>query len=313
LSSLSPEIPSERRRVTDRLSAIAQAVSHVIVAALAITYVCGFVILFLFDNSYGIVDFGLFRSKVIVVGGVFAVMIAVSFVANFRLFGMFNLRTRASDWQDRLAATNIDQPTLAGILPYMIFSQLLLSPLFVPMLNSSFKSGLRTFFGCIAISAIGSLIALYNLKLRKIFRAAPTILLWLLVLCLTVILTRYSSPAFLCLVAWLGLIAVMIFAVLFALAKQETLRTFEWERNLLIAFTLLVGIYALGIFPDIKTQFGGGAPTAVLLRLSKKVPPFVSENVRVNLIDQTESGYYVDPGTKRAVFIRRDLVEGIQY
>jgi hypothetical protein len=291
-------------------------VSHVVVAALAVVYFCGFVILFVYDNSYGIVEFGLFRSKVVVVGGLFGLMLAVSFVATSRLAGMFGLRTKASEWQQGIQTNeptlaDDSPPTFLGIVPSIIFSQLLLASLFSLILDSPFRSAPRALVSCVVCFAAGSLILMYKKGLRRLAPWLPTSLLWVAVLFLAFFLNRYSSSSFLYLVAWLSLITAFTIGMVYALAK--TLKTFEWEKNVVLGLILLLGIFALKIFPDIKTQFGGGAAPVVLIHLAKRVPPFASDSIRVSLIDETERGYYVDPGNKRAVFIPRELVEGIQY
>jgi len=53
------------------------------------------------------------------------------------------------------------------------------------------------------------------------------------------------------------------------------------------------GTYAIFVYPDIAHQFGGGSPVPIVLHLTKKLPPVDSEIVPVDLIDETEQGYYV--------------------
>src|SRR6266404_1058452 len=75
----------------NRTSALLQTSSHVLVVGAGLVYLFGFIVVSIFDATYGIADFNLFRTKVIAVGTLFVFLIAVPMVLTFRMFSFFGL------------------------------------------------------------------------------------------------------------------------------------------------------------------------------------------------------------------------------
>jgi len=59
-----------------RTASFLQTISHLLVVGAGIVYLFGFIIVSVFDASYGIADFSLFRTKVIAVGTLFVFLLA---------------------------------------------------------------------------------------------------------------------------------------------------------------------------------------------------------------------------------------------
>jgi hypothetical protein len=73
----------------NRVSATLQTASHVLVVGAGLIYLFGYIIVSLFDATYSIADFTLFRTKVVAVGALFVVLVALAMLLTFRMFSMF--------------------------------------------------------------------------------------------------------------------------------------------------------------------------------------------------------------------------------
>ena len=77
----------------------------------------------------------------------------------------------------------------------------------------------------------------------------------------------------------------------------------------------VVVCYSLRIYPTIKPQFGGGAPTLVMFTFPRQNAPQIPDS-QAKLIDETEQGYYVSfaqDNQESVYFIRRDLIESVKF
>src|SRR5260221_14478451 len=97
----------------NRVSVLLQTSSHVLVVGAGIVYLFGFVIVSIFDASYGIADFSLFRTKVIAVGTVFLILIAVPMLLTFRIFSLFGLTIARAETSVRVV-TPKNRPLVAA-------------------------------------------------------------------------------------------------------------------------------------------------------------------------------------------------------
>jgi hypothetical protein len=69
----------------NRVSAVMQTASHVLVVGAGLVYVCGFIIVSVFDSTYGIVDFALFRTEIAATGTLFLFVLMFPVVFVLRL------------------------------------------------------------------------------------------------------------------------------------------------------------------------------------------------------------------------------------
>jgi hypothetical protein len=93
-----------------RSSALLQTSSHVLVVGAGLVYLFGFIIMSIFDASYGIADFSLFRTKVIAVGTLFVFLVALPMMVTFRMFSVFGLT--ADPGRDSCRTGHAEEQTL---------------------------------------------------------------------------------------------------------------------------------------------------------------------------------------------------------
>jgi hypothetical protein len=91
------------------------------------------------------------------------------------------------------------------------------------------------------------------------------------------------------------------------------IRSFKLPAVLLWSLSLL-SLYATFLFPKIKGNWGGGTPIPALLTLANATGSTPSEGQRINLIEATDSGYYITlEGKKNVVYIPRSSVLRIEF
>jgi hypothetical protein len=126
-------------------------------------------------------------------------------------------------------------------------------------------------------------------------------------------LLKYANRPFFWIVLWFSACCAFTVHFIYLLSKPGEARSAPWERFLLLMAPILFGGYAIHVYPNVRREFGGGANVPIVLHMSKKSSVFNTESAAVSLIDETEQGYYVVHGSDKAVFVKRDLVEEVEF
>jgi hypothetical protein len=297
----------------NRTSTLLQTSSHVLVVGAGLVYLFGFIIVSVFDATYGIADFSLLRTKVISVGIVFAVLVGLSVVVTFRMFSFFGLTVKHADISE-VTITPQNRPfaivDMALSIPLVCFG--LAWPLSFLFLAFPIWTG-KWFSLVIVTSAIT---ATQGVTGKKWFNSHPFLFVILSASntsAFFVILFVYGHRSIFWFVVWLSLVCLFTLQTSFKISNPEEVRKTEWERLFLTIVPVIFGLYATKLYPKIPHQFGGGAPVPIILHSSKKLPALDSENATVSLIDETEQGYYVLSGADKAIFVARGLVEEVEF
>src|SRR4029077_18193303 len=127
------------------------------------------------------------------------------------------------------------------------------------------------------------------------------------------VLYKYSTRSFLWIVLWFCLVQVATFQTLHQVTQPDGIRRTHWEREIWMYLPFIFGLYATAVYPNIKHEYGGGAPVPIVFHLTKKLPVFDSESVPVSLIDETDHGYCVLRGSDKVIFVARGLVEEVEF
>jgi hypothetical protein len=298
----------------NRTSALLQTSSHVLVVGAGLVYLFGFIIVSVFDATYGSADFSLFRTKVIAVGIVFVVLVALGMVLTFRMFSLFGLAVESSLFgltvtpQNRLVV-------LVDVALSIPFACLRLAwPLSFLFLGTPLWVG-NWYLLIVILSAVLVTLKFISKKYDAHHKHPFVLLLFnaLNTSAFFIILLRYAPRNIFWFVVWLSLVCIFTLQISLKVRNFDEARKTEWERLFLTIVPVIFGLYAVKVYPKIEHQFGGGAPVPIVLHLTKKLPAFDSENATVSLIDETEQGYNVLSGSDRAVFVTRGLVEEVEF
>jgi hypothetical protein len=297
-----------------RTSALLQTSSHVLVVGAGIVYLFGFIIMSVFDASYGIADFSLFRTKVIAVGTLFVFLTALPMVLTFRMFSVFGLTTdRADILPVPISPKNGFLLTLDVALS-IPFACVGLATLLL-FLFATFPQWWEGWgFGLFVLTA--AVTVALGIFAKKWFNAHPFLFVFLSALNTAALfwsLFKYSGRSLFWFVVWLSAVCVVTLQTSLKIRNPDQVRKTEWERLFLTIVPVIFGLYATKVYPNIAHQFGGGAPVPIVLHLAKRLPVFDSDSVPVALIDETEQGYYVVRGSDKALFIARGLVEEVEF
>jgi hypothetical protein len=296
----------------NRISANLQAASHLLVVGAGLVYLFGFIVVSVFDASYGIADFSVFRTKVIAVGALFVFLVGLAMIVTFRIFHIFGLAPERANPSPIQATPQNRAFIIADVALSIPFACVGLTMPLVFLFTKFPWTGSGYIFIVLSIAAA---VALGFLGLKWL-NTHPFLFVSLSALNtagLLWILFRYADRSNFWFVVWLSVACTFTFHISQKLRKTEEIHRTEWERLLLIIVPAIFGLYATRVFPNIKHEFGGGAPVPVILHLTKKLPPFDSEIVPVSLIDETEQGYYVLRGSDKAVFVARGMVEAVEF
>src|SRR6266404_2409045 len=297
----------------NRTSALLQTSSHVLVVGAGLVYLFGFIIVSIFDATYGIADFSLFRTKVIAVGTVFVILVSLGMVLTFRMFSLFGLTAQHVNVFAVVVTPQNRSFIIADVALSIPFA---CTGLAFPLsfLFSGFP--IRTGTGAALIIILAAVSVALGVIGQKRFNAHPyffVVLSALNTISLLIVLFRYGHRSMFWFVVWLSLVCLFTLQTSFKISNPEEVRRTEWERLFLTIVPAIFGVYATMLYPAIPHQFGGGAPVPIILHLSKKLPALDSENPTVSLIDETEQGYYVLSGADKAVFVARGLVEEVEF
>jgi hypothetical protein len=297
----------------NRTTSFLQSTSHVLVVGAGVVYLFGFIIVSIFDASYGVADFNLFRTKVIAVGTLFVFLLAVPMLMTFRMFAFFGLTVEHAPTAG-LTVEPRNRPFLVADVAVSIpFACIGLSFL-LPFLFNTNPEWRGAGFGLFMLLAV--LRIALGFSARKWFNARPFLFVFfdsITTVALLVVLFRYTARGFFWFIVWLSLVCLFTLQVTSRIRKPEEARRTEWERLFLTIVPIIFGLYATKVYPNIRHHYGGGAPVPIVLHLTKKLPVFDSETVPVSLIDETEQGYYVLRGSDKAMFVARGLVEEVEF
>jgi hypothetical protein len=297
----------------NRTSAFLQTTSHVLVVGAGLVYLFGFIIVSIFDATYGIADFSLFRTKVVAVGTVFVILVSIGMLLTFRMFSIFGLTVEHANISS-VAVTDQNKPFIIAEVALSIPFACMGVAVPLSFLFSAFPIWTWAMVGFILIQA--AVIATLGVMRQKRFNEHPFVFVFLSALntaALFLVLFCYGNRNTFWFVVWLSLVCLFTLQTSFKISKPEELRRTEWERLFLTIVPIVFGLYATKLYPKIPHQFGGGEPVPIVLHLTKKLPVFDSESASVSLIDETEQGYYVLSANDKALFVARSLVEGVEF
>lgn len=298
-----------------RIATALQTVSQALIVGAGLVYLFGFLIVSIFDATYGIADFSLFRTKVIAVGGLFVFLVALAMVVTFRMFSLFGLTVQRADISALMVTPQNRSFIITDVALSIPFAAVgMIVPLYFVFSVTSDALSMLQHFGLFMIPF--AIVAGLGVSAKKWFNTHPVLfvsLSFLNSLALLLILFEYAGRSIFWFVVWFSLACFFTLITSLKMQNPDEVRKMEWERMLLMIIPAMFVVYATKIYPNIRHQFGGGESVPIVLHLAKKLPAFDSETVPVSLIDETEQGYYVIRGSDKAVFVTRGLVEEVEF
>lgn len=303
---------------------------------LVITYVAGYLIVSVYESSFGFTELNPFKPKILAAGVLFM---------SLSVLGVLGASVAFREWTNSIVPWS-RQVAVLGISALLYFyATLVLAAFFLASLSpdsnflAAFLSGshwlLPPVILAVAIASvisprlfgetryiglinttvgIGSNLAVFILLyLEWTFTkgsAGFAIHMWLFVLGTSVVTEFKAGFAT---HMWLYLSGASVVTE-FEDAKQVgSLRNINL--NTLVLFTLIpLLVFARKVYPRITASFGGGEKIPIVLFFTKDSLIKPNESLNVELIEEAENGFYFLPkGSSKAVFVPRTFVAMVSF
>jgi len=293
-------------------------------------YVCGFVVISLYEAEYGISDFTLIKVRALAAGLLFAVFSAIPALMGIRSFRILGLRSAGGT---RVDVKDDSQKKYFYVLKVTEFYyqcgfvSLIFMFFFVPRVRTwivpeavyvspGYFPWLILCANCVSFAIIALTFAqhqpvaknLANKPVRCTLLVCLTFVLW-------VIWTiRMSDWLFFQLSAWFYLVGLSAVALGKMISVGVGFTKSDWELKALVGLSLALPWFADGMYGNIKPSFGGGSPISAKFYFQDEDPVLHSKALDAFILEETEQGYYVikSPGKKESIFLPRSRVVSVQ-
>jgi hypothetical protein len=287
----------------------------------------------LFEADYGIADLSLVRIKALAAGLLFAFFVGYPSLVAVRFFQLLGLKKPGSVVLDIGSKSNLRYFYIIKFSELYVFSVLISLGLLLfftqrprvwiagtPTYQELGHFSLLTYSAGIITTAVfllGTIPTMSGL-IAKRFATRPiscAALIFLISVLWVVWTFEMSDRKFFYLVGWCYLVGLASVIVAWLVEQGKGLKSTDWELRIVVAFSILVPWFASGFYGGIKPAFGGGSPVSAKLYLKEDNPIFRTRVLDVDIIEETEQGYYVLSKTEasKAVFVPRSSVSTAQF
>jgi hypothetical protein len=267
--------------------------------AAILVYVVGFLVLSIHHASFGILDSGLLRPRILSAGVIFCILTLIPAIETIRLSGPDSFEINALTDKDEIK-------NLFSMIPYMVF----------PLIGSGmiiriWVGGEQPFLehvGWIAGMLLGGgLVFAIPLRNKGTLVKALRSVIAMCWICFCLYKTR--DHMWWLLSAWFMWCAFITFQVSGTIKNFERLKTVNVAQTVVTAFGTIAA-FGLFIYPRVPALVGGGSPIPATLCFAAAAQPN-----RMWILDDTDAGFYLLPvkDAKKAIFIPRSGVTEIQY
>ncbi|MHB8526674.1 MAG: hypothetical protein ACYDD2_11025 [Candidatus Acidiferrales bacterium] len=290
-----------------RLELISRAGAILLVAL----YGVGFLVVSFHDASYGIVEFGVFRTRLLSAGIIFGVFLGLPLLEASRIFGLFGLQALRPVARGHKENSGPSAFAARMMQMFLFFSASCAITFFMRWLLGGVGSTLSViplYAGYFAIFAT----VLTAIERPSVRDSVIWALMGLSVIGFLAALVLGKHWNYLWVLGWFVLVGRLTYQVDSPIREPRRLVWVNWHW-VLINTIMLFGIFAIVLYPKIPPAFGGGRPTQVVLQFANVSPIDNSNKTDAWLVDETDDGYYVirKPQDRKAIFIPKPLVSAV--
>lgn len=281
---------------------------------LATVYGFGYLVVSIYHASLGLNDINPFRVKIVAAGVLF---IAInSLVIYEALYFQDSLRdflskSDASQWRNYWLCL-----TFGGLFLYWC-DCLTSSLVFVIFISQGSQIHTRTFTTLVIIDGLvgAGIFASRQFEfIRRISKHALFILAsGAFIVALLILSIPYNGQFG---VRQLALYFLFVQISAIGIARDwhgSTRRGQNWGMKAIEILVPLL-LFSLGVYPHIRAGFGGGQPISAQIDLSSPTTDSYARTMSVNIIDETDAGFYVaQKGRKIVQYIPRRFVDSIEF
>ena len=287
-----------------------ETASKVGALSIAVVYGVGYLVSSIHLASLGMVLSDPFRPKIAAAGVLFAVLFAIPV------------------WAAYETTTKLDAP-IAGLQPgefpvamfrtahiyHIAFLIAIPMQLIFAPTDTSMGWQLYLVVGLIAIESAAFATLSISKRFDLVIRSHPGVslsfyfFLNVVYVAVTMSVLRPGRFTFFGVIAWLYGVGIFIMAL--GIGKP---RLPGFIQQTMAQFLLPIYFFATFVYPHIKAEWGGGQAVDVIVRFTKDSPISASQTIKLQLVDDTDTGIYVLQQTKKHVlFIPRTDVALISY
>lgn len=296
--------------------------SQIIAIAIAVAYICGFIIVSAYFGSLGIKDYEAFRTQYIISGITFLVVLGLIYYVFGRKIFNFDKQVKIYDKQlIDIAASGKYWGKFAQ--RFLIFELLFLMAMTAIIASSILFDRALEIYAPFLFSGVVISVSKSHKPTKLLFVLVEiSYLLFFLVFCY---LADWNILLF------LGFeLLTIVYILLMIDASQNTDKTFTLASFLyltVLMFVTLGGIFGHSLYGHIKSTIGGGKPEQVRLVIDESNTPMILQkklniskaiSTKINLIDQTDNEIFLGfplangkQGYESLIRIDRKLIKAI--
>jgi hypothetical protein len=275
-------------------------------------YVCGFLVVTFNCSTYGILSFGLFRSKVLSAGIAFSIFLAIPLLGYAGVFGLKN-RSAWAEWTGGLLATEQTNPPPSFAVrgtSFVMFSLVNVYLLRWYVFGDHDRSAWVLLIN-VGFAAVFATIQTFSHWFARHVLIRALVCLFAVVAAL-VTLELFHRHQSLLLVAWFLVVGWFANEAAPFVTKPKELHkaSLVWT---LINCVAIFSLFSYYLYPELRPSFGGGKPVHAEFHFTSVSPIDQSNKTDLWLLDEVDSGYYVLKARedRKAIYISKSLVSAI--
>jgi hypothetical protein len=276
-----------------------------------ICYAIGYLIAVINDSAHGFFEATLLRPRAVTAGLIFMLLAVLPISITDGAFFKRDPEVESESELEKLARFAL------GILDYSaacFAAGTVMLVVFTDNLHGAPLSRGRA-FAFVAVVWVTSINGFVRFVARKFYRRRPIAWIAFSVVCLVGLTLAIDGlkglPILRCLVWMVGVTAV-VNPILYDVRRGLKFHiSVPW---FVAALLVAISLYSTYPFPYMKAGWGGGAPIATDVYLSKDSPVHPNEKVKAALLEASDSGFYVVfDGEQKATYVPRALVSAMEF
>lgn len=285
--------------------------------ALIALYGAGYLVVSIHNAWFGIVEFGLFHTKLLSAGILFAIFFAIPFLETCKIYGLFGVKPWEQKFlkQENSFGSSSFWKWSAKLLAFFIAAwatsyilRMLLSD-YDPILHLS-----NRWFVVLAFPLIVSLSVAWGILRNKTVGAIFTILAFAAIALIIIELIQSKESVFVTLLFWFALAGWLTHETHTPIREPAKLIHVRWD-IVIVNVVSLFTVFGGWIYRKIPFEVGGGRPSPVTLQFVGTSPVDNSTKMSVWLVDETDTGYYFVQTLedRKAIFVPKSSVSAVYF
>jgi hypothetical protein len=286
-------------------------------AALVVAfYVSGYLVIEFSNASVGIVNFGLFRAKVLAAGVLFAFFLMLPLLDWTKVIGDYG----APEWTARtISRSNLPEArareylSSRRVLEFFVSSLAMAWLLSISILGSDWIGRYAALSLAFVVAAVASIVV-FNFQFSK-HPFASAVLAWTISLLGggLVILLQIRQTKVGLVEAWFLFVGYAAHRIR-VMSEVKHWRDAEWHWIIILILSV-PGFFGVYLYRKIPEKIGGGKPTRSVFQFVNQSPIDSASKDELWMLDETDMGFYVlrHPDEHKAVFLPRSSVAAIYF